>query len=274
MKEKAKQFLLKIIGLYDRRLIQTDPVSFPHRYPDWHDRELVSFLAAEFAFGNAQSLMASIEKLLQILGPRPHQFLTEARERQLDKIDHSGHRWIRGHHLIQLLKLLRSVYQGEGSLEKLFLKGYSQEDQAVGPALQYFTRSFLENPPQPPFFKGGSTKLSPPLAKGGKGGFGYFFPSPKTGSACKRLNMFLRWMIRPADGIDLGLWKGIAPSKLVIPLDTHLYQFARKFKITRRKTPDWKMARETTDFLKELAPEDPLKFDFAICHYGMERGWD
>lgn len=153
-KETAKRFLHQIVSSYNRHLIKTDPVSFVHRYAEPLDQELVAFLSAELAFGNAKSLMASIEKLLKILGHRPHQFLTEATEKQLDKIDHSGHRWIRGHHLIQLLKLLRSVYRKEGSLEKLFLRGYAPGDLDVGPALEKFCEGML-----------------PPLKKGGQGGF-------------------------------------------------------------------------------------------------------
>jgi uncharacterized protein (TIGR02757 family) len=104
-------------------------------------------------------------------------------------------------------------------------------------------------------------------------GFRYFFPSPADGSPCKRLCMFLRWLVRPADGIDLGLWPEIPAAKLVVPLDTHVWGFARRFRLTPYKNPRWESALHVTEFLREIEPSDPVRFDFPICHYGMEAGW-
>ena len=249
------QFLL---GQYDKKSLPGDPVFFVHQYKDPRDLEVVAFIASLLAFGNVKAIHASVQRMLTIMGSSPYLFI-----KTFDPKSHQAafeglvHRWVKGNDLSLLLTTLKKVLEHHPSLEAFFLKGYNTHDQDVSPMLIHFAAKI-----------GDYVDLS----QAGRG-FRYFFPSPADGSPCKRMNMFLRWMIRPADGIDLGLWKSIPPSKLLVPLDTHIYKFARKFGLSRHKNPNWKTARDVTDFLLTLDPEDPVKFDFVICHHGMEVGW-
>lgn len=258
MKRDLSNSLQSLLTRYDRQFLPGDPVFSVHRYSNPRDQELVGFIASLLAFGNAKAIRRSLEKLLTLLGPSPFSFVYDfdpARERAA--FQSLGHRWVRGGDLHLLLILLKKILRRHSSLKACFLEGYEDRDVDVAPMLNRFSRKVKS------------------LVNFGKQsrGFRYFFPQPSDGSACKRLNMYLRWMVRPADGIDLGLWKEIPPSKLVIPLDTHVYRFGRRFRLSRFKTPHWRFARDVTDFLKNLDPEDPVKYDFAICHYGMEKGW-
>ena len=248
--EKARSLLTAIYPRYDRRYLATDPIQFPHLYQDTKDQELVALLAALLAFGNAKAAIQSIRRWLAPLGPSPTETL---KNKQLfnesDLPD--GHRWVRAGDILLLLKRLALLYKDHETLEDLFLKGISPEDPDIQNGLEQFSQKFqIKNPSR---------------------GFQYFFPSPAKGSACKRLNLFLRWVVRPSDGIDLGLWKRISPSKLIVPVDIHVYRFAKTFRLTHTRTANWKMAKEVTVFLKKLDPDDPVKYDFSICHWGMEK---
>ncbi len=244
LRSGARELLQVIYKRYDRRLVPRDPVSLVHRYRDPRDQEVVALIASLLAFGNVRAILGSLERVLGFLGEHPFSRITDSKKGWAGVP--SGHRWVRGADLISLFSLLREVYRGYSSLEDLFLKGYSGNDPDITGSLERFV-SALNN------------RL--------------FFPSPANGSACKRLAMFLRWVVRPADGIDLHLWRRVSPSKLVVPLDTHLFQFARRFGLSRYRTPGWKMAQEVTTFLRGLDPVDPVKYDFAICHYGMDVGY-
>lgn len=159
--------------------------------------------------------------------------------------------------LILLFEALRETISHWGSLERCFLEGYDSEAPSIFNALEKFSQTLKE-------------AAGPRVTSRG---FLYFFPSPSAGSACKRLNMFLRWMARAPDGIDLGIWKKVSLAKLVIPLDVHIFRFAQRYKLSPYKTTNWNMAWDVTDFLRHLDPQDPLKYDFPVCHYGMEKGW-
>jgi uncharacterized protein (TIGR02757 family) len=236
-----------------------DPVAFVWRYDDPADREIVAFCAAGLAFGRVASIMASVQGVLDLLGPRPADAV-----RRLD-VSHVRaalspivHRWIRGDDLAALLLVLQALLREWGSLEAAFLAGHAQEAPDVGPALDAFSRR--------------ARRVDVRAAYGGRrpsrAGVDYFFPSPANGAACKRLNLFLRWMVRRGR-IDPGGWMGVAPSQLVVPLDTHVVRVARCLRLTARRTPGWAMASEITDALRQLAPDDPVGFDFALCHVGM-----
>ncbi|MBI2066783.1 MAG: TIGR02757 family protein [Deltaproteobacteria bacterium] len=255
--QEARRFLEKIYAQYDGRLLTEDPISFVHRYSDSEDQEIVAFLSSLLAFGNVGAIQNSLEKILSPLGPQPARFIRTAQDSEILAMKLPQHRWVRESDLHSLLILLRVIFHKEGSLKRLFLKGYRPKDPNLLSTLETFCQTLSSLSPQ----------------KKNSKGFQYFFPLPSRGSACKRLHMFLRWMVRPDDGIDLGLWREIPPSKLIVPLDTHLYQFARKYHLSRLKTANGKMAQEVTSFLRELDPQDPVKYDFAICHYGMEKGY-
>ncbi|MDO8608426.1 MAG: TIGR02757 family protein [Phaeospirillum sp.] len=251
-------FVQKIAKQYDRRFLSADPVWFAHQYTDPREQEIVAFVSALLAFGNAKSILASVESILKLW----------TREKGLVTEDQTlGHRWVRHEDIELLFRVIKKILKSHGSIENFFLAGYKESDLDVGSALVSFSERI----------KRLATGIASPSGLAmtrGTRGFSFLFPSPAGKSPCKRLNMFLRWMVRAEDGIDLGLWKNIPPSKLIVPLDTHLHQFAKRFKISRQKNPSWKMAVEITQFLKTLDPKDPVRFDFAICHYGMENGWN
>ena len=245
-----KPFLKKLHQRYDKKYLGNDPICFVHNYFDPKDQEIVGLISALMSFGNAKSIQISVKKVLNLLGKHPYQTLLESDFKKQDEAFKTlGHRWIRGSDIKDLLLVLKKALKKFGSIKNLFLEGYNRADPDISNALTIFSQAMKKKTHY------------------------FLFPSPQDGSPCKRLNMFLRWMVRPTDGIDLGLWKEIPTSKLIVPLDTHIFQFARRYKISRYKNPNWKIAVEVTQFLKTLDANDPVKFDFAICHYGMEKGW-
>jgi uncharacterized protein (TIGR02757 family) len=256
-RQMASRLLEDLFRRYDRRFLREDPVFFVHQYSDPRDQEIVGFLSALLAFGNVKAIHGSVFKVLERLGPKPAEFVASFDASKGQKAFAGlGHRWVRGGDIHLLLTVLQKILGRPSSLKECFLEGYDDREADVASMLDRFSRRLKS--------VAGDRTLSR--------GFRYFFPSPRDGSPCKRLNMFLRWMVRPADGIDLGLWPEIPASKLIIPLDIHVFRFARKFRLSRYKTPRWEVAKDVTEFLKTLDPEDPVKYDFAICHYGMEGG--
>jgi uncharacterized protein (TIGR02757 family) len=257
-RQAVSALLQDLLKRYDRRFLPEDPVFFVHQYSDPKDQEVVGLISSLLAFGNVKAIHGSVRKVLETLGPRPLQFVASFDpDGQKNLFERLGHRWVRGGDLHLLLIVLNKILSRHTSLKACFMEDYNGKDPDIAPMLVRFSRRIRS--------LAGTGGLSR--------GFRYFFPSPEDGSPCKRLNMFLRWMVRPADGIDLGLWLEIPASKLVIPLDIHVFRFARKFRLSRYKTPRWEVAKDVTEFLKTLDPEDPVKYDFAICHYGMKSGW-
>jgi uncharacterized protein (TIGR02757 family) len=227
-------------------------------YNDAADREVAGFCAAALAFGRVASVMRSIETLFGIMGPRPAAFVRtfepSAPHRELRAM---AHRWTRGDDLAALLWLIRQMLERSGSLEAFFAEGLGSGDEDVGPALDAFSTRALALDIRRAY---GRVPRRP--------GVCYFFPRPSGGSACKRLNLFLRWMAR-RDEIDLGVWSRLPASKLVVPLDTHVIRLGRCLRLTRYSSPGWRMAADITASLRRLDPEDPVRFDFSLCHLGM-----
>lgn len=235
-----------------------DPVEFLHRYEREEDKEVVGFISSSFSFGNARAFGRILEGLLSLLGASPRDFLLRfSPQRDGDPFLSIGHRWVRGRDVVRLLSLLGLVLVRHGSLKALFLKGFRRTDPHVGPALARFVGEFR-------------ALSSAPSSWGRPGDGAFFFPSPGAGSACKRMNLFLRWMVRDGNGVDAGLWPEVPRSRLIIPLDTHLYRLSEYLGLTRRKSKDWKTAVEITGAFRRIEPRDPLKYDYALCHHGME----
>ncbi len=234
----------------------TDPIHIVRRFERPDDREIVGFCAAALAFGRVASVLQSIERLLAVVGPAPAAYVRSfdgpaARATSRASATGGFARTISS----ALIAILRGMLDRSGSVERFFAEGYEAGAPDVGAALDSFSRRALSMAP-----KSRRSKGSP--------GVCYFFPRPSAGSACKRLNLFLRWMVR-RDALDLGVWTSVPPSALVVPLDTHVIRVGRCLGLTRYTSPGWAMAREITDALRALDVRDPVKYDFALCHLGM-----
>ena len=244
---------------FDLRPEVADPVHLVRRYPDPLDQEVAGFCAAGLAFGRVASVLSSVESLLSAMGPSPAAFVRGFDpSRSHRAIQALRHRWIGGRDLVALLVILRHMVNTSGSIERFFLSGYCPEDEDIGSALDHFcTRAREVDLGQ--VYGAGVTRR----------GVMYFFPRPSDGSACKRLNLYLRWMVRH-DHIDFGAWSKVDRSKLVVPLDTHVIRVGQCLRLTSYRSPGWPMAREITQMLRRLDPDDPVKYDFSLCHVGMQ----
>jgi len=243
---------------YDASYLGSDPLAFPRRFARSDDREVVGLVASTLAYGNVKTIANSMERILSFLGPRPAELA-----RTLEPIDALAalgtfkHRWSRGRDVVCLVHFAGQMIQSHGSVGRFFEESFVEHDMAA--SLMGFSERALA------LDHGG-------LYRGrrlpAKAGIRFFFTSPRTG-ACKRMNMFLRWMVRADDGLDLGLWPFIPTSNLVIPLDTHIYRIGHFLGFCRRKTPGFRTALEITERLRQLDPNDPIKYDFALSRMGI-----
>lgn len=235
-----------------------DPVQIVHRFDDPRDREVVGFLAAGLAFGRVASVMQSVERVVSRMGPAPADFVRRFHPATDGEAFASlVHRWTRGPDLVALLWVLRQMLDRAGSIESFFTLGYDPAAPDVRDALESFSSRAL------------AVDLSPAYgAVPPRPGVSYFFPRPSCGSGCKRLNLYLRWMVR-RDLIDLGVWTRVSPAKLIVPLDVHVVRLGQCLGLTRYSSPGWKMAEEITAALRQFDPDDPTRYDFALCHVGM-----
>jgi uncharacterized protein (TIGR02757 family) len=219
------------------------------------DIEVMAFIASVFAYGNVKQIINSLDKFLQLANNQPYNFtknfsITNKSEFQF------VHRFYSVNDIRILFQLLQLAYEEYGSLKKLFLSGYKTSDENVKDGITNFSKYFLDKA------KNEFNYLSR--------GIIFMFPLPEKGSACKRMNLFLRWMVRK-DDLDFGLWNEIPTSKLIMPVDTHIARICKQLKLTSRKNVSWKMAEEITNNLRKFDPADPVKYDFAICHIGMRK---
>jgi len=243
---------------YNREDSAADPVQLVRPYSRPEDREIAGFCAAALAFGRVASVLASISTLFRIMGGRPAQFVRAFDpSEEHPELRAMVHRWTRGVDIAALLWILRQMLERSGSVEAFFAEGLADSDVDVSGALDSFSTRALAIDVRPVYGR---------VPK--RAGVCYFFPRPSAGSACKRLNLFLRWMVR-SDEVDLGVWRSVRPGQLIVPLDTHIIRLARCLRLTRYTSPGWKMAADVTARLRALDPRDPVRFDFSICHVGM-----
>jgi len=235
-----------------------DPIQIVRRYEALEDREVVAFIAGGLAFGRVASVMASIEAVCAAMGPRPAEFI-----RQFDPTRDGAdlrqlvHRWTRGDDFVGLIWIVRELIVRDGSLERSVASGLDASAADVQAALESFSTRARQIDVRPAY---GRRPQNP--------GAHYFFSRPSTGSACKRLNLFLRWMVR-RDAVDPGGWSSVPTRQLVVPLDTHTIRMGKCLRLTRRATPGWKMAAEITAALRTYDADDPVRYDFALCHLSM-----
>jgi uncharacterized protein (TIGR02757 family) len=227
-----------------------DPVSFVHRYEDAGDREVVGLIASSLAFGNVVAVRASVARVLDALGPSPAAAIDALDRRALDRrLRGFVHRIYRGTHLAHLLSRAAKLRRREGSIGNALA---SRLDRAHS-----FRESLADLAAE---LRGDDPDRS----------VAHLVPDPRAGSACKRLLLYVRWMSRPSDGVDLGLWP-VPASALVVPVDTHIHRIARNLGLTARNDASWRTAEEITAVLRRFDPDDPVKYDFALCHLGISR---
>ncbi len=238
---------------YNKSDFVKDPVRFPHRYTNPADIEISAFISALFAYGKVELILDVLEKIHNIMGESPNEFVKNFDVEEGHEIfGKLKYRFYSTQDIINLFEILHNAINEYGSLKKLFLAGYRKNDKNIQNALAKFV---LNLPAMG--IEGYYTR-----------GTNHMFSSPLKGSACKRLNLFLRWMVRK-DKIDFGIWNEISPAQLVIPVDIHIARLSKELGLTNLKSTSWVMAEQITENLKKYNSGDPVKYDFAICHIGM-----
>ncbi len=231
--------------------IADDPISIPHALSHPQDREIMGFWAATLAWGQRKTIIASAQRLLQLMDGAPHDFVLNHVERDRERFLDFKHRTFQATDTLYFLEFFQNFYQRHNSLEHAFARHLTKEDTTTEKALIGFHNDFFDHPYAP-------TRTRKHVA------------TPERNSTCKRLNMFLRWMVRHDQaGVDMGLWSNISPAQLLIPLDVHVERVARRLGLLQRPQTDWKAVLELTNNLRAFDPEDPVKYDFALFGMGI-----
>ena len=242
---------------FNKSQLEPDPLQFPHMFEDENDIEVMGFIASVFAYGSVIQIINTLHKLVERMDNSPFDFVVHFNiEKDAAKFGGLSHRFYTEADIIRLFFLVQIAYKEYGSLNKLFQDGFKNSDENVKYGIINFSNFFLSN------YRSNFGEIT--------NGIKFMFPLPEKGSACKRMNLFLRWMVRN-DELDLGLWNEIPKQKLIIPVDTHIAKICRQLNLTERKNISWIMAEEITNNLKKYDPLDPVKFDFALCHIGMRK---
>jgi len=226
--------------------IHPDPLEFVYRYKSAGDREIAGFIAAALAYGNVKQIIRSVEKVLTPMGKSPALYLRNTSEKEISKaLLNFKHRFTTGAEMSIFLLNVRTTVRNHGSLENCFFKNYRPKDEDLSASLYAFVNEF------------NSRACAPTLT-----------PRPEKKSSFKRVNLYLRWMVR-RDAVDPGVWKKIPPSKLIVPLDTHMFRISKKLGLTGRNDTSMKTALEITAAFRRVSPKDPVKYDFALTRTGI-----
>ncbi len=246
---ELREFLnAKVLQYNHPSFLESDPLQIPHQFSKREDIEISAFLTATIAWGNRKSIINNANRMMELLDQAPFEFVTQHEHKDLEKLSSFVHRTFNGIDLTYFIQSLQNIYQNHGGLENCFLKNI--ESNSMQPAISTFKSLFFELPHPLRTTK----HISDPLK----------------GSAAKRINMFLRWMVRDGStGVDFGLWNQIKASKLSCPLDVHSGNVARKLKLLKRKQNDAKALAELDKSLRKLDPQDPVKYDFALFGLGV-----
>jgi len=258
--ELLEEKLEAVFQKYNRSsFIDSDPIGIVHEYKETKDQELAAFISSTFAFGNVTYIRRVLKKILKLLGKHPAEALLNMSYRDKKLFKNCNYRWINSDAIQSLIFILSSIYKKYGSLENCFLKEYKEETETLRDPLIHFRNKLMN--------ESRNLNLNVKTSKG----LHYLLPDPSKSSACKRFNLFLRWVIRPSDGVDLGLWRSIKTKQLTIPLDTHIAKICFQIGLTKRKAINYMMAEDITNSLRKIDPIDPIRFDFAISRLGILR---
>jgi uncharacterized protein (TIGR02757 family) len=252
---KLKDFLDEKVEKYNQpSFIKDDPISIPHLFTKKQDIEIAGFFAAIFAWGNRATIINKAKELMQLMEMHPYEFCLNHQAKDLEQLLKFKHRTFNTTDLLYFIEFLKFHYSKYNSLEYAFMKNmgsFATDDNLIEHALINFHHYFF------------SLEHVPPRTR-------KHIATPEKKSNCKRLNMFLRWMVRKDDkGVDLGIWKKIKPSQLICPVDVHVARVAKRFGLLQRKQVDWQSALELTKYLRTLDPLDPVKYDFALFGLGV-----
>lgn len=251
-----KKFLdRKVIEFNTPAFIKDDPICIPHLFSKKQDIEIAGFFAAIFAWGIRKTIINKCRSLLQLMDNAPYDFCVHHSDNDLKRLEKFCHRTFNDTDLLYFISFLKFHYSKHKSLESAFFNNKTIQQFSKDHIIEYSLNHFYQY-----FF---SLDDVPPRTK-------KHIASPAKNSTCKRLNMFLRWMVRVDDkGVDFGLWKKIAPSQLICPVDVHVTRVAKDFNLLKRKQVDWLAAIELTEVLKKMDPYDPVKYDFALFGLGV-----
>lgn len=244
-----RERLEELFALYHHRaFVHPDPLEFLYHYPDLQDREIVALIASSLAYGRVAQILKSIATILERLGKSPSAFLLNSNSRSMFSLfSDFKHRFTTGEDMTWMLLGLKQTLEEYGSLHAAFFEALDEKEDTVLPALTRFVSLLRKTGPM--------TRNS-------------LLPSPEKGSACKRLNLFLRWMVRE-DNVDPGGWGRIPKTKLIVPLDTHMHRIGRMLQLTGRKQADMRTAFEITYAFRKIVPDDPVRYDFVLTRLGI-----
>ena len=247
-----KEKINKLYNKYNKqKYIHPDPLEFLYYFDDIKDREIIALIASSLAYGRVKQILKSISIILNIIGEKPYLFLMHSNYKSLN-IAFNGfiHRFTKGNNISDLLWNIKIIIDKFGSLNNCFLCGMKKYDNNMISAIIYFSEHLINNK-----------------------NIGHLIAQPQKGSACKRMNLFLRWMNRK-DDVDPGCWNNVPLSDLIIPLDTHMHKIGLGLGFTKRKQANMKTAIEITSCFKNLEPKDPVKYDFALTRLGIRNDLD
>lgn len=252
-KAELKTFLDAKVNLYNNpKFIQSDPIQVPHQFSTKEDIEIAGFLTATIAWGNRKSIINNARRMMELLDHSPFEFVTQHQESDLDRFEGFVHRTFNSEDAKQFVKSLQHIYNKHGGLETVFSK--HAEKASLQQSIHQFKKVFFEIP----HLERTKKHVSDPLKN----------------SAAKRINMYLRWMVRNDNaGVDFGIWKSLSPAQLSCPLDVHSGNVARKLGLLKRKQNDAKALAELDTNLRQLDPQDPVKYDFALFGLGVFEGF-
>ncbi|HHS49900.1 MAG TPA: TIGR02757 family protein [candidate division Zixibacteria bacterium] len=249
MKERRRHILEALYAEFNRpELISPDPLEVVIQYDDIRDREIIGLISASLAYGRVVQIIRSVRKAIEPLGQHPRDFIDSVTDAELrNTLPDFKHRFTTGAEIGALFVGIKRAIAEFGSLNDCFLEFHQPDSPNVLPALSQFVQKIACDFPE---------------------SCSYLLSSPLGGSACKRMNLFLKWMVR-RDDVDPGGWRGVSPSQLIVPLDSHMFNICSAIGMTKRKTPDIKAALEITTAFKAISFDDPTKYDFAITRLGI-----